>query len=104
MAVAGFVRVAALAEVPEGSATCVLVKRRKIALFHVDGKIFATDDTCTHADASLTEGCVEGQQVICPLHGARFDVTTGAALTRPAVTPVDTYPVKVENGEIFVEL
>lgn len=99
-----FLRVAALADVPPGGARRVLVRRRPIALFHVDGQIYATDDTCTHAEASLAEGAVAGCQVICPLHGARFDVRTGQALTLPAVVPVQTYPVKVENGEIYIKL
>jgi len=98
------VKVAQVAEIPEGRARCVRVKRLKIAIFHVDGQFYAIDDTCTHADASLSEGQVMGCQVACPLHGARFDIKTGEALTFPAVTPVETYKVHVEGDEIFVEV
>jgi len=102
--VSEFVRVAALSEVPPGSARCVRVGRKRVALFNVDGQIYAIDDTCTHAEASLSEGTVEGCEVVCPLHGARFDLRTGAALSLPAVIPVETYEVKVEGDEVFIRV
>ena len=99
------VKVAETHEIPEGKAKRVMVKRRPIAVFHVEGKYYAVDDTCTHADASLAEGQVlPGCRVACPLHGAEFDLKTGAALTLPAVTPVDVYPVTVEGDSILVEV
>lgn len=101
---ADFVRVASVADVAAGGARCVLVRRKRIALVHIDGNVYAIADTCSHAEASLSEGAIDGGQVICPLHGARFDIKTGAALTLPAVAPVDTYQVRVEDGEIYVKL
>lgn len=82
----------------------VIVSGRKIALYNVDGEIYATDDTCSHAEASLSEGCLRGEEIECPRHGARFNVRTGQALSLPAWAPIETFPVKVEGEEIFVQV
>lgn len=82
---------------------CVTVGRRRIALYNVDGTIYATDDTCSHAEASLSDGQLCGNRVVCPLHGAEFDVRTGAALRMPAVAPVDTYTVRVDGPDILIK-
>lgn len=95
---------AAVEDIAPGRSKCVVVKRQRIALFNVDGQFYATDDTCTHAEASLSEGEVDGDQVECPLHGARFNVKTGAVLCMPAVVPVATYEVKVEDGAVHVKV
>jgi 3-phenylpropionate/trans-cinnamate dioxygenase ferredoxin component len=75
-----------------------------IAVFNVGGTLFAISDICTHAEASLSEGGVDGETVECPLHGACFDLRTGEALTPPAVEPVQTFPVVVQEDEIYVEI
>ena len=75
-----------------------------IAIFHVGSEFFATDDTCTHAKFSLAEGYVEGAEVVCALHEARFCLRTGRVLSPPAMVPLRTYPVRIEGGEVFVEL
>jgi nitrite reductase/ring-hydroxylating ferredoxin subunit len=75
-----------------------------IAVFNVDGDICAVDDTCTHSEYSLSEGYLEGDEIECELHFATFSVRTGAALTAPAVDPLGTYPVKVENDTIYVAI
>lgn len=100
------VKVAELDEIPEGKSKRVLVKRKPIAIFHSVGSFYAIDDTCTHADASLAEGEFHPTecQVSCPLHGAKFDIRSGEALTLPAVTPVETYPVTVDGTTIYVEV
>lgn len=98
------VKVAEVGEIPEGRCKRVLVKRHPIAIFHVDGGFYAIDDTCSHAEASLSEGQIMGCQVACPLHGARFDIKTGEALTFPAVTPVETYKVVIEGSTIMLEV
>ncbi len=98
------VKVAELGEIPPGGCKRVLVKRHPIAIFHLDDGFYAIDDTCTHAEASLCEGQLMGDQVACPLHGARFDIRTGKALTLPAVTPVETYQVVVQGNDILVEV
>lgn len=68
------------------------------------GTVYAVSDRCTHADASLSKGSVSGCVVQCPLHGARFDVSTGRALSLPAVAPLETFEVHVAGGDVLVEL
>jgi nitrite reductase/ring-hydroxylating ferredoxin subunit len=75
-----------------------------IAVFRVDDKFYATDDTCTHAHSSLSDGYLDGDVVECSFHSARFCVRTGAVLSLPATKPIRTYPVKVEGKEVFVEV
>jgi 3-phenylpropionate/trans-cinnamate dioxygenase ferredoxin component len=75
-----------------------------IAVFNVEGALFAISDVCTHAEASLSEGHVEGQTVECPLHGACFDLRTGEAMTPPAVEPVQTFAVVEQDDEDYVEV
>lgn len=99
---ADFLKVALVADVPVGTARCVIVNGTKVALFNVEGEIFAIDDTCSHAEASLSEGTIDGDRVECPRHGACFNIKTGAALTLPAMVPVATYRVKIEDGAILV--
>ena len=90
-------------ELPEGEALRIATAgAAPIAIFNVDGEYFAIDDTCTHQDASLSEGWVENCAVECPLHTACFDLRTGAALGAPAKIPVRTHAVHVEGGVIRV--
>ena len=80
------------------------VDGRYLALFHVGGAFFAIDDECTHDGGSLDGATVDGLEVICPRHGARFCLRTGAALSPPAYSPVRTYPVRVSGEQLEVEL
>jgi 3-phenylpropionate/trans-cinnamate dioxygenase ferredoxin component len=95
-------RICALSELPAGGVK--RIDEPPIAVFNVDGKLLAISDICTHAEASLSEGMVQGEIVQCPLHGATFDLRTGEALTPPAVEPVQTFPVVVQENEIYVEV
>jgi nitrite reductase/ring-hydroxylating ferredoxin subunit len=100
-----FVRVASVADVLPESIQRVNTGGCQLALVSsADGKIFAVSDTCTHEDASLAEGFVEGERIECPRHGAQFELASGRALTLPAVQALKTYQVKVENGEIYVNI
>jgi len=101
---AQFVRVAKTSDLAPGKCMQVIVSGRRIALYNVDGEFYATDDTCSHAEASLSEGCLRGDEIECPRHGARFNVRTGQALSLPAWAPVRTFAVKVEGDEIFVQV
>ena len=74
-----------------------------IAVFNVDGARFAISDVCTHAEASLSEGHVDGVTVECPLHGACFDLRTGEALTPPATEPVQTFAVVLQDDDVYVD-
>ena len=80
----------------------VAVGRKEIALYNLGGEFYATDDVCTHAYASMSDGYVEGDQIECPLHGACFEIKTGKALTPPANRDLATYPVKIEGDTILV--
>lgn len=77
---------------------------KRICVTRVGDEVFAIDDTCTHAEASLTEGDVSGFKIECWLHGAEFDLRTGEAITLPATIALATYPVKIEANSITVEI
>lgn len=101
---ARYVRVGKVSEVPPGGAEVFDVEDRRIAVYRLADGLYAIDDLCTHDGGPLAQGDVDGDQVICPRHGARFSIKTGAALTFPAITPVDTYPVRVEGEDLLVGL
>ena len=86
----------------EGEAKAVTVGRRTIAVVRSGGTYFAIEDICTHDGAPLTGGEVEGSEIICPRHGARFCLRTGEALTPPAYEPVRVFETKIEGGHLWV--
>ncbi len=75
-----------------------------LALYNVEGQLFVTDDTCSHEEASLSDGFLEGYLIECPLHGSQFDVRTGEVLSLPAVQPIKTYAVQIEGDDVLVDL
>ena len=75
-----------------------------VAVFNVNGALFAIKDVCTHAELPLSEGELAGETIVCPWHGACFSLRTGEALTLPATEPLQTFPVIVQESSIFVEL
>ena len=79
-------------------------KGTRITLANVAGTVFAIDDTCTHRGCSLGDGKLDGSTVQCACHGSRFDVTSGAVVRGPAKEPVRSYPVRVADGEVQVDL
>ena len=91
-----------VAEIGEGQSISVAVGRRMVAVARSDGEFFAIEDICTHDGAELSGGTVEGGQIICPRHGARFCLRTGQALTPPAYEPVRVFATKIESGRIWV--
>jgi nitrite reductase/ring-hydroxylating ferredoxin subunit len=99
-----FTKAATLAEVPAGRSKQVMLNGKAIGLFNVGGTVYAIDDTCTHRGAPLWEGDLEGTEVTCPWHGARFDVTSGAHLCPPANSGVASYKVQVVGDEIQVDV
>jgi nitrite reductase/ring-hydroxylating ferredoxin subunit len=99
-----FVTVATTQEVPAGRGKQVTVQGKTLALFNVDGTVYAIDDTCTHRAASLAEGECDGTEVICPWHGARFDLVTGIHKCPPASRGVAAYKVQVIGEEIQVDV
>lgn len=96
------IQVCALADLPSGEATRVLA-HVPVAVFNTDGELFAIDDTCTHQDASLSEGWLENCTIECPLHSSCFDLRTGKPTGPPAKRPVRTYSVLVQDGVVYVD-
>ncbi len=101
---ARFVKVATTDELEDQQAKLVEVEGQKIALLRVGGTFYALSDTCTHRGGPLSEGDVEGTEVTCPWHGAKFDLRTGGVLGPPARTGVKSYPVKVTGSDVEIEL
>ena len=103
--VCGWQRVAGVDDVAEGEVMGVQgVGGEPIALYRIDGEIYATHDICTHEHAHLSDGYLEGCEIECPLHQARFDIRTGKATCRPATDAVAVYPVKIVGKDILVDL
>ena len=101
---AGYVRVAALEDLPPNTLLMVEHGDIKICLANADGQVYAFQDNCTHRDFPLSAGVIEDGTVECAWHGARFDMASGRATRLPAIKPIVTYDVRVENGDIFVAL
>lgn len=90
-------------EVPEGDVVSVRIDGEPIALYKLEGQLYATHDICTHAHAHLGDGFVEGDCVECPLHEGVFHIPTGRPISGPVSVPIKTYPVRVENGMVLVD-
>ncbi|MEP5567902.1 MAG: non-heme iron oxygenase ferredoxin subunit [Halioglobus sp.] len=99
-----YLQVASLSDLPQGTTQCVEIDGREVLLCHTAEGVFAVDNLCSHADARLCDGKLKGQKILCPLHGAAFDVRDGSALTRPAVTPIASHSVQVNEDAILVAL
>jgi len=91
-------------ELQQGKPVKVEKDGRTICVARVGDEVFAVDDTCSHSDASLSEGDVTDFKIECWLHGAEFDLRTGEALTPPAVAPLHTYGVHVDGDSVTVEI
>ena len=98
------IRVARIAELPPGKMRRVDVGKLRILLANVDGQFYATDDTCSHEDASLSTGFLKGEWVKCPLHGSRFNVRTGEVADEPAEVNLRTYDVRIDGNDICLNL
>ena len=102
MAESGFVKVAGLGEISPGEMKNVEVGGAQVLLANVGGTIYACDNACTHAFASLAGGDLDGEQVECPLHGSVFNVTTGEVLDPPADEGLRVFQVRIEGQDILV--
>ena len=96
-----WIPVAPAEAIPPGDYATVEVDGAFVAVFNVDGEFFAIDDVCTHDGGELAGGPIEGFEVECVRHGAKFDLRTGAATCPPAYIPTVTFPVKVEAGAVW---
>jgi 3-phenylpropionate/trans-cinnamate dioxygenase ferredoxin subunit len=97
-------KVAKASEIKPGAMKIVEAGGVQLAICNVEGTFYAIEDVCTHDDGPLGEGTLDGCEVECPRHGARFDVRTGEVKRMPAIVPVRTFPVKVENDQVLVEV
>jgi 3-phenylpropionate/trans-cinnamate dioxygenase ferredoxin component len=95
--------VAKIGEIPPETTHKVEVDGIPVLLCNVAGSIYAIEDVCTHDGGELDQGELEGERIMCPRHGAYFDVKTGAALTLPAILPVRTFPVRIEGDDVYLE-
>ena len=93
-------------ELPPGTVRIVFAGQLAVGVYNLGGEYYALEDRCSHDDGPLCEGDFDEQEgvAICPRHGANIDIRSGRALTLPAVDPVDTFPVHVEDGMIKVRL
>ena len=93
-----------LDELPRDRGVRVIIGDHRIAVFRVGDEVYAIDDRCSHAEASLSEGEIWDGTVECPRHGSEFDLKTGEALSLPATRPVSVYDVSVVEGTVFLEV
>ena len=99
-----FINVGKVEDVPPGTVRVYDVRGREVALCNVGGDLYAIDNVCTHDGGSLDQGEVIGYEVECPRHGARFDVRSGEVTEAPAVLPIDTFSVRLDGGDIEVDV
>ena len=94
----------AVDDVPEDDVIGVIIGDRDIALYNAGGEIYATDNICTHGHARLCDGFLEGHEIECPLHQGRFDIRTGATMCAPVTEAIRSYPIRIEDGRVFLAL
>lgn len=97
-----FYAIAKSGEIPEGERLFIEISGRSIVVFNIGGQLYAIEDICTHDNGPLGDGEIEGFEVICPRHGARFDVRDGKATRLPAVQPVPYYPVRIAGDTVEI--
>lgn len=98
-----WIEVAAVRDFPPGTYRVVVTDDISIAVFNLDGRYYAIEDRCTHENTELSDGQVDGEEIVCPMHGARFSIVTGAVLGPPAYENLRTFPVRVTNGWVEVD-
>lgn len=95
---------ALLASVPQEDVVAIEVQGKDIALYSVEGEVYATDNLCTHGHARLCDGFLDGHEIECPLHQGKFDVRSGAAVCAPVTEGIRTYPVRIDGDKVFLDL
>jgi 3-phenylpropionate/trans-cinnamate dioxygenase ferredoxin subunit len=96
--------VAAADDLPPGSRRVVDADGLQVAVFNLNGELYAIEDVCTHDGGDLASGNVEGDSIACPRHGAKFCIRTGAVLSPPAYEDVNTFPARVADGLVQIEI
>ncbi|MCZ2127359.1 MAG: non-heme iron oxygenase ferredoxin subunit [Anaerolineales bacterium] len=97
-----FIEITPASEIPNGERLFIDLGENPIVIFNIAGQLFAISDTCTHDDGPLGDGELRGFNVVCPRHGAEFDVRTGKVMKMPAVVDIPAYPVQIRDGVIFL--
>jgi 3-phenylpropionate/trans-cinnamate dioxygenase ferredoxin subunit len=97
-----FVEIGPAAELPNGERLFVDIGDAPIVIFNIAGQYYAIGDVCSHDDGPVGDGEIEGFTVICPRHGAEFDIRTGKVVSMPAVVDIPAYPVQVRDGMIYL--
>jgi len=99
-----YVEIAPADQLPQGERMYIEADGRQIVIFNMAGKLFAIGDVCSHDNGPVGDGEIEGDEIICPRHGGRFDIRSGKATSLPAVEDIPSYPVRVVNGRIELGL
>ena len=99
-----WIDVSSVEDVAEDDVVGIDIAGKSIALYQVEGEIYATDNICTHGNARLCDGFLEGHEIECPLHQGKFDIRNGKALCAPLTEDVRTYPIKIDGNRVFVDL
>lgn len=101
---ANWIELAEVEAIPEDDVIGIDAGGKSFALYMVDGEVYVTDNICTHGNARLCDGFLEGHEIECPLHQGKFDIRNGKAMCAPLTEDVKTYPVKIEGTRVFVEV
>jgi naphthalene 1,2-dioxygenase system ferredoxin subunit len=99
-----WIELVAVDAIPEDDVIGIDAGGKSFALYMVEGEVYATDNICTHGNARLCDGFLEGHEIECPLHQGKFDIRNGKAMCAPLTEDVKTYPVKIEGTRVFVEV
>jgi 3-phenylpropionate/trans-cinnamate dioxygenase ferredoxin subunit len=99
-----YVPVAKTSDIQPGLVKCIEINDYRLAICNVSGVFYCVENTCTHDGGPLDQGMLQGEIIECPRHGARFNVTNGKVMRMPAVSPLETFPLKVVGDDIMVEL
>lgn len=98
-----FVTVARLTDLKPTRKLCIEINDRYVVLVELDGAVYCLDDVCTHDGGPLGEGTIDGSCLVCPRHGAKFDIRTGKATCMPATEPTATHEVRIDGDQIAVK-
>ncbi len=93
-----------LQDIPEDDVLGISVQGKSIAVYKVDGEVFATDNVCTHGQALLSDGFLEDGEIECPLHQGRFCIKSGKAMCAPLTEDIKTYPTRIEAEQVYLQL
>lgn len=101
---ANWIDIVAVDAIPEDDVIGIDAGGKSFALYLVDGEVYATDNICTHGNARLCDGFLEGHEIECPLHQGKFDIRNGKAMCAPLTEDIKIYPVKIEGDRVYVEI